>query len=111
MAKNDSYAEYILYDVLGHIDGITSKKMFSGYGIFLDGAIVAIIADGELYFKADDKLKVKYKKLGCYPFTYDRNGKTVEMSYMSVPADVLEDKEAIKERVYESYGVSNKKKK
>ncbi len=109
MKKEDSYAEYIIHDVLGHISGITAKSMFSGWGIFQDGAIIAIIADGELYFKADKRLKEKYLALGCYPFTYDRNGKTVEMSYMSVPADVLENRDLISERVEESYEVSAKK--
>ncbi len=109
MAKDDSFSQYILLDVLGHIDGITAKKMFSGYGIFLDGAIIAIIADGVLYFKADQKLKEKYLSLDCHPFTYNRNGKTVEMSYMSATEDMLENRECISERAYESYEISNKK--
>lgn len=105
MKKNNEFADFILYDVLGHIDGITAKKMFSGYGIFLHKKIIAIIADGELYFKADAKLKEKYKSLGQYPFTYDREGKTIEMSYMSVSGKELENCEAISMRVDESFGV------
>ncbi len=109
MSKDTSYVEYIVHDVLGHISGITAKAMFSGWGIYLDGAIIAIIADGELYFKANKELKEKYKDQGCYPFSYDRNGKIVEMSYMSVPEEILEHPEKIDQRVYESYELSNKK--
>ena len=109
MPKDNSYADYIIYDVLGHINGITSKKMFSGYGIFLDTKIIAIIADGELYFKADAKLKEKYKALGCVAFSYEREGKVIEMSYMGVTGDMLENRETITERVYESFEISNTK--
>ena len=57
--KDNSYTEYIVYDILGHIPGITTKRVFSGSSIYLDGLIVAIVADGELYFKCDDTLKEK----------------------------------------------------
>lgn len=106
MKRDSKYKDYIVEDVLGHIPGITAKAMFSGWGIYLGGLIVGIIADGELYFKADSQTVVRYKSLGYYPFSYERNGKMVEMAYMSVPAEVLEDRGAIKARVDESYQIS-----
>lgn len=108
--KDNSYVEYIVYDVLGHIDGLTAKKMFSGAGVYLDGSIVALVIDGELYFKSNAELMAKYAALGCHPFTYDRNGKLVTMSYMSATEEMLENREIMTERVYESYDVSNTKK-
>lgn len=35
----------MLSDVLGHIDGVTSKKMFGGYGLYYCGTIFGIITD------------------------------------------------------------------
>ena len=107
MKKDNSYVEYIVYDVLGHIDGLTAKKMFSGAGVYLDGSIVALVIDGELYFKSNAELMKKYSALGCHPFTYDRNGKMVTMSYMSATEEMLEDRETMSTRIYESYDVSN----
>ncbi len=99
--------EYIVQDVLGHIDGITARSMFSGWGIYYQGLVVAIIADGELYFKATKALVEKYKKEGLYPFTYTGNkNKVYEMAYVSVPEEVLEDKEKIFDRVMESFEIS-----
>ncbi len=119
MSKDTSYVEYVVHDVLGHISGITAKAMFSGWGIYLDGAIIAIIADGELYFKANKELKEKYKQDGYYPVTYDRKGKgrvskdgtrhdfaKSEMNYLSVKAEDLENREEISRRVEESYSLS-----
>jgi len=109
MKKDTSYLEYILYDVLGHIDGITSQSMFSGWGIYKDNAIIAIITDSELYFKTNKELKEKYIHNDYHPFSYDRNGKTVNLNYMSVKAEDLENKEEIERRVEESYEVSIEK--
>lgn len=107
MAKDTSYMEYIVYDVLGHIEGITARSMFSGWGIYLNKVIVAIIADGELYCKADTPLVAKYKKEGLYPFTYTGNkNKVYEMAYVSVPEETLEDKDAMTDRIMESYEIS-----
>ena len=105
--KDNSYTEYIVYDVLGHISGITTKKMFSGTGIFLDSVIVAFVTGGELYFKCDDILKKKYLAIGCHTFTYDKNGKEIEMCYMTATEDMIEDREVMTERIYESYEISN----
>jgi len=112
MPRDNSYKDYIVEDILGHIDGITSKAMFSGHGIYLDGIIVGIIAEGELYLKADKELMAKYKKEGLYPFTYTGNkDKVYEMAYMSVPLETLEDREKIQERIYESFEISKKSRK
>ena len=51
----------------------------------------------------------KYKKEGCEPFQYERpDGKVVTMPYVSVPLEVLEDKEKISLRIYESFELSKK---
>jgi DNA transformation protein len=107
--KDTSYKDYIVYDCLGYIPGITSRAMFSGFGIYLEGKIIAIIADGELYFKGNKELKEKYKKDGYYPFSYDRNGKTAEMNYISVKIEDLENRDELSRRVEESYELSAKK--
>lgn len=106
MKRDTSYLEYIQYDVLGHIPGITSRGMFSGHGIYLDGAIIALVIEGELYFKANKELKEKYTTLGYHPFSYNRNGKMVDLNYMSVTAEDLENRDEIDRRVEESYEVS-----
>lgn len=107
--KDNSYTEYIVYDVLGHISGITTKKMFSGTGIFLDGVIVGFVTGGELYFKCDDFLKEKYLAEGCHPFTYSKkDGKKIEMCYMSVTEEMMEDREGMKERIWEARELSDK---
>jgi DNA transformation protein len=112
MPRDNSYKDYIVEDVLGHIDGITSRAMFGGHCIFLDGKAVGLIAEGEFYLKADKETMAKYKKEGLYPFTYTGNkNKVYEMAYMNVPIETLEDREKIEARLYESFEISKRTKK
>ena len=117
MSRDNSFRDYIVEDVLGHIAGITSKAMFSGHGIYLDGLIVGLIIDGTFYLKADAEMMAKYEQEGCEAFAYEREGnaktksKIITMSYMSVQEETMEDREKMEERIYESYEISKKSKK
>ncbi len=110
MKNDNSYTEYIIYDVLGHINGISTKPMFSGTGIYLDGEIVAFVTGGELYFKNDSELKEKYLSLDCHPFVYTKKykDKEIELCYISATEEMIEDREIMSERIYESYEINNK---
>ena len=104
----DTFHEYVMGDVLGHIPGVTSKKMFGGYGIYLDGKICALITgDEELRFKVNEHTKKQYEDLGGTQFIYTghKNKKPTAMPYWSVPEEVMEDREKIKEWLYEAYNV------
>lgn len=51
----DDFKDYVVGDILGHIGGITAKKMFGGWSLYLNGAIFGLIAsDTDLYFKVDE---------------------------------------------------------
>ena len=109
----DDFHDYVIADVLGHIDGITSKKMFGGYSLYLDGAIFGLITgDDELRFKANDETKLKYEALGGQQFIYSghKNRKPTGMPYWQVPEEVMEDRERIEEWARESASLSRKKK-
>ena len=109
MSRDEGFADYITEDILGHIDGITRKVLFSGYGIYLDKKIVGIIIDGTFYIKVDKKLIPKYQEGDSVPFQYkNKGGKIVTMPYVSVPLDVLEDREKISDRIYEAFELSKK---
>ena len=108
----ESFHEYVMADVLGHIDGVTSKRMFGGYGIYLNGVIFALITgDDELRFKADQETKKKYEELGGEQFIYTghSNRKPTGMPYWRVPEEVMEDRERIEVWAREAKAISAKK--
>jgi len=86
--------------------------MFGGWGIYKNGLIFAIIADGELYFKVDDRNRVNFEKLGSHPFVYSQgNHKPTTMSYWLVPEELMESEEKLSEWVKSSVRASKRSKK
>src|SRR5207342_925996 len=69
------------------------RRMFGGHGVYLDGLFVAIVVDGLLYLKVDAETEPSFLAAGCAPFVYESSGKTVAMSYWSVPESALDSAE------------------
>lgn len=67
-----------------------AKRMFGGYGIYLDGLFIAIVADEQLYLKADASTRTVFEAAGCQRFSYLARGKTMQMDYWSAPAEAME---------------------
>ena len=78
-------------DLLQTVGPVYSKRMFGGYGIFLDGLMFALIADNELYLKADKESAGDFSERGLEPFTYNKKGKLIKMSYFQAPEEAMED--------------------
>ena len=57
---------------------------------------VCLLGD-ELYFKADSDLALEYSKAGSYPFTYQKNDKTVALSYWYAPSEIIENEDSFKD--------------
>lgn len=92
-ANGSSFHDYVVRDLLAGLPGITSKRMFGGWGLYKAGVIFGIIVNGELYFKVDESNQKEYEVLGSRPFVYTKKaGKPVSMSYWFVPGAVLENR-------------------
>ncbi len=97
MAQNTGFHDYVMNDVMDGIPGITSRAMFGGWGVYKDGRIFAIIAEGELYCKVDEETRSAYESRGSRPFTYTRGRKTYAMSYWLLPEEILENRDDLYE--------------
>ena len=70
----------LMSDRLSQLDGITSKKMFGGYGFFRDGAMFMIIdTTGRAFIKESEDLKPMLSGS-------EKHGR---MPYYSIPDEVL----------------------
>ncbi len=80
---------------LNQVGAVTSRSMFGGFGLYLDGVMFALIAYDILYFKVDDSNRAEFMAAGMQPFTYEGKQKPVVMSYYQLPEAVLADVNAL----------------
>lgn len=95
MPVTDEYIEHVR-DLLAPFAPLRIKRMFGGAGVYSGDLFFAILVDDVLYLKVDEQTRGEYEARGLLPFTYRmKNGRTERMSYYPVPADALDDPEAL----------------
>ena len=104
-ATEQEFAAYVV-ELMQTIGPAYEKRMFGGYGIFLDGLMFALIADSTLYLKADQESEQDFKAKGLEAFTYNKKGKEFSMSYFQAPEEALEDIEEMNAWGNKAYGAA-----
>ncbi len=72
---------------------VSMRRMMGGATLYLDGAIFAIMVDGELWFKADSESGAVWDAAGCterFSVTF-KDGTVDRMNYRRPPTDVYDD--------------------
>ena len=94
MSVNDGFRAFVLEQLARTTPGLRARSMFGGVGIYAGDLFFALMHDEVLYFKVDDHTRGRFEELGMEPFRPRGDGGEV-MQYYEVPADVLEDAEAL----------------
>jgi DNA transformation protein len=105
MPVSDDFREFVL-EQLAASGSVTSRSMFGGVGLYLDGLFFALIDDDTLYFKVDDSSRARYEQAGSKPFCPFPGRPDQPMGYWQVPAEVLEDSEELARWAREAMGVA-----
>lgn len=91
MAATTEFIDFVK-DQLGPLGHVTTRRMFSGAGVYCDGVIFALILRDALHFKVDDTNRAAYEAEGLKPFSYEAKGRTVELgAYWRVPERLFDD--------------------
>lgn len=93
MSETQEYAAHIV-DLLDSFGPCEARRMFGGSGIFHQGLMFALIADNNLYLKADDETRELFSAEGCEAFSYYKKEKEYRLSYYLAPEDFFEDPDA-----------------
>jgi DNA transformation protein len=72
-----------------------AKRMFGGWGFYVDDLFIALVAFDRLYLKADADTEAAYRAAGSGPFVYDGGAKPVTMSYWAAPPEAMESPAAM----------------
>ena len=94
MAISKQFVEYVLEQLQG-LERLTSRRMFSGVGLYSGGLFFGLLYHDRLYFKTDDTTRPQYEARGSEGFCPRPSLARVKMTYYTVPAEVLEDAEEL----------------
>lgn len=81
------------------IGGVTSRKMFGGFGLFHDKSMFGIVSKTTLYFKVSDETLETFKKA--------RSKQHKPMPYYSVPSTVLAERSDLHKWARAAIGVAH----
>ena len=93
MSEQQEFATHIV-DLLAHFGSCESRRMFGGFGIFHQDLMIALIANGSLYLKADDQTRAVFESEGSEAFTYFKQEKAFKLSYYLAPEAFFEEGES-----------------
>ena len=109
MSVSDDYRDFVL-EQLAPAGRVTSRAMFGGVGLYLEGLFFALIDDDTLFFKTDEATRKRYESAGSKPFCPYPDQPDQSMGYWTVPAEVLEDSDELAAWAREAMGVALAKK-
>jgi DNA transformation protein and related proteins len=83
-----------LFAPLGRIN---LRRMFGGHGVYLNGRIFAIEANGMIWMKVDDANRPDFVARGSRPFTFEKkSGQVMATSYWALPDTAFDDPDELK---------------
>jgi DNA transformation protein len=105
MAASREFIEFV-GEQMASFGPVTTRRMFSGAGVYRNGLIFALIVRDTLYFKTDEESREAFEAEGLGPFTYDtKTGEHKLTSYWRAPPRCFDDPEEMAlwcRRAYES---------
>src|SRR5690242_13388021 len=94
MPVSSDYLSYVLEQLAG-LPRVTSRRMFGGIGLYSDGLFFGLIDNDTLFFKVNDSNREDYVARNMAAFRPFPDKPDLSMSYFTVPADALEDRDEL----------------
>ncbi|MCY7354913.1 MAG: TfoX/Sxy family protein [Lysobacter sp.] len=95
MAVRDPCIDYLI-ELLSPLGTATARRMFGGWGVYIDGTMIGLVDDEMLYLKVDEQTRTQFEAAGSAPFVYDSKTRQITMSYWSAPEESMDSSEAMR---------------
>lgn len=82
-----------LHDLFAGLGPVQVRRMFGGHGVFHDGLMCALVADGTLFLKTDAQTAAHFDAQGLAPFCLRRGDRQTPTSYRQAPESIFEDRQ------------------
>jgi DNA transformation protein len=94
MGVSDGFVDFLL-DQLSGIGPVSTRRMFSGVGLYADGVMFGLVFDDALYLKTDAESVAEFQAQGLEPFSFVRQGRRVATSFWRASDQLYEEREAM----------------
>ena len=85
-------ATALAIELFSPLGTVSVRRMFGGAGGYLQGVMFALLADSEIYLKADAQTVATFEAAGSAPFVWTgSDGRSIAMSYWRLPDTALDD--------------------
>jgi DNA transformation protein and related proteins len=91
-SKQDEFVEFVL-EQMASAGQVRARRMFGGYGIYLDEHFVAIVLNEKLFLKANDSTQPEFEARGLKPLVFRMKSKQIAAQYFEAPPEVFDDPE------------------
>jgi DNA transformation protein and related proteins len=96
-----------LRELFRDFGSVDVRRMFGGMGIFADGLMIALVARGEVYLKADAETIPSFEREKLGPFGYaTKNGERVLTSYWRMPERLYDDADELARWARDAHAVA-----
>lgn len=109
MAVSDSYRTFVLEQIARAAPRIRGKSMFGGVGVYSGDHFFALIDNDTLFFKVDDSNRGDFVAARMKAWSPFGDGKEMT-GYYELPAELLEDPDAMQPWVEKAIAVATRKK-
>lgn len=83
------FVEHCL-ELLAPLGTVRARRMFGGWGLYVDELFMALIDHERLYLKANADTAPHFAAAGGAPFCYQAAGKQLSLSYWTAPHEALD---------------------
>lgn len=88
----DPFHEFV-HELFAWLGPVTIRRMFGGAGVFQEGVMFALLAEDQIFLKADAALRADLMAEGAAPFLWTRpsDGRVTDLGYVGLPSAALDD--------------------
>jgi DNA transformation protein len=77
-------------DLFASIGTVHTKRMFGGYGVYVDDVFVAIVTGDSLYLKTDEQTQARFAQAGGEQFSFTARAKVQATHFWTPPAEAMD---------------------
>jgi DNA transformation protein and related proteins len=77
-------------ELLSALGRTRSKRMFGGWGLYVDELFIALIAQERLYLKANANTQAQFVAAGGEAFVFHNKDQAISTHYFTVPAEAMD---------------------